>query len=324
MLTIRSGRHAWAIAFVALLAPGAAHAQLGGLIKRAIGEKVVDKVPEKVTKPEGQKTDSAAGTIVPGGRAGRLRMSTAAPMASILLTADTLDQALRGLDVMARSFSRRDSIGALGDAAGRRVGELSSTNAELSRTFHEKASAIHNCRQEVFSAIAKKRGEDLQAKMAADPGLQRRFAESYMKYMSAARDAAARGDSATLQKLQLDYYRAVMGAGFSSRQDTVSATSKCGADMRMPSVLALEDSLRRESSRLAELRREVENGARTDAIAASGLPAERFDAARERIELWYRGRKTGRTAALTAPEEQALGAQLPRIERIMRALGVQG
>lgn len=55
-------------ALLALLAaaPHTAQPQFGGLIKRAIGQKVVEKVTDKVTqKADGQKTDSAAGTIAP-------------------------------------------------------------------------------------------------------------------------------------------------------------------------------------------------------------------------------------------------------------------
>jgi hypothetical protein len=183
---------------------------------------------------------------------------------------------------------------------------------------------IHTCRQEVFHAIAQKRGKDLQARMASDPGLKRRYAEGYARYTKAAMDAIAKGDTLALQNLQMEYYRSVLGVDFNSRQDTVAANDRCGAELRMPATLALEDSLRGERQRLTELRREVENAARTDAIARSGLPAERFDAARERIELWYRSRRTGRIAAYSPEEEQGLAAQLPRIERIMRALGVQG
>jgi hypothetical protein len=209
------------------------------------------------------------------------------------------------------------------DDIGRRVGDLSSANIELSRTYREKSSAINVCRRDAFSAIANKRGEELQRRVAADPAAQRKYAELYMNYSKAATEAVQRGDSATLKKLQLDYYRAVMGPGFSSRGDTVSVTRQCGAELVKPAVLVLEDSLRDEGSRLGEGRRELEIAARTDAIAQSGLTAERFDAARERLELWYRGRKKG-MAPLPPEEEQALAAQAPRIERIMRALGVQG
>ena len=246
------------------------------------------------------------------------------PMASIQLTADTLELALRGLDALARGLSRRDSLGAIADAVGRRLAELSAANGELSRTFHEKAASVHACREDVFTAFANKRGTDLQARMAADPALQRRYAESYARYASAASDAAAKGDTVTLQKLQLEYYRSVLGPGFSSRQDTVAATAKCGAELPVPAALAREDSLRRVSQRSTEARRDAEIAARADALAQSGLPAEKFDAARERIEAWYLGRKTGRVSGFAPYEEDGLTARLPRIERIMRALGGEG
>jgi hypothetical protein len=60
MFALASARRAWAIALLTLVAPVPAHAQFGGFIKRAIGEKVAEKVTHKA---EGQKTDSAAGTI---------------------------------------------------------------------------------------------------------------------------------------------------------------------------------------------------------------------------------------------------------------------
>lgn len=321
MHALSFGRRARRIALLGLLVPAAAHAQLGGLIKRAIGEKVAEKATEKVAEKD-PRADSAPARGR-GGRAGRMRPA-GAPMASIQLTADTLDRALRGLDVLARGLTRRDSLGVIADALGKRLGELSTANGDLSRTYHEKAGAIHTCRQDVFTAFANKRGKDLQARLAADPSLQRRYAEGYARYASAASDAAAKGDTATLQKLQLEYYRSVLGPGFSSRQDTVAATTKCGAELPMPAALAREDSVRRESQRITEARRDAEIAARADALAQSGLPAEKFDAARERIEMWYRGRKSGRITGYAPDEEDVLTAQLPRIERIMRALGVEG
>jgi len=299
-------------------APATAGAQLGGFIKRAIGEKVAEKAAEKIgEKVQDPRADSSA----PAGRASRMK-GAGAPMASIQLTADTLEHALRGLDALARAFARRDSMQRVADGVGRRLSELSSTNGELGQTYREKSSVINSCRRDAFRAIANKRGEDLQRRMAADPAAQRKFAEIHMNYSKAATEAIQRGDSATLQKLQLDYYRALLGPGFNSRQDTVSVQHQCGAELVKPPALALEDSLRRESQRLTEGRRELEISARTDAIAQSGLPADRFDAARERIEMWYRGKKAG-LASFPPVEEQALEAQRPRIERIMLALGVQ-
>ena len=320
MFALSFCRRARLVALLALLAPATAHAQFGGLIKRAIGEKVAEKVAEKDPRPDSAGARGRGGR---GARAGRMRPA-GMPMASIQLTADTLDQALRGLDALARGLARRDSLGAIADALGRRLAELSSANGDLSRTFHEKAGAIHACRQDVFTAFANKRGKDLQARLAADPSLQRRYAESYARYTSAASDAAAKGDTVTLQKLQLEYYRSVLGPSFSSRQDTVAATTKCGAEPPMPAALAREDSLRRESQRTTEARRDAEAAARAAGLAQSGLPAEKFDAARERIEMWYLGRKTGRVSGYAPYEEDGLAAQLPRIERIMRALGGEG
>jgi len=322
MTTVTIARRAGSLALLVLLAPSA-HAQFGGFIKRAIGEKVVEKVTDKVTHKEGQKTDSAAGTVEPTGRGARMRMTPGAPMASVQLTPDTLDMALRGLDALATAFSRRDSLGTVADAIGKRLGDLSSANAELSRSYQEKASVIHTCRQEVFFGIARKRGEEVQARAMADPGFQRRFLDAQTRYAKLATEAQARGDTIALRRLQLELYAAILGSSVDFRQDTIAAQRKCGAEVAKPTVLALEDSLRTASQRLADQRRELEVAARTDAIARSGLPDAKFDAARERIELWYRGRKSGATRLLPA-EEQALTAQLPRIERIMHALGVQG
>ena len=306
-------RRARSLAVAALVAPCVAQAQLGGFIKRAVGEKVAEKVVQKAD----ERPDSAAG------RAGRARVRTeAAPMASIQLTPDTLDRALRGLDVLARAFARRDSLGQAAHEVSRRVSELSEANGNLGDSYREKLTAVQGCRREAFRSIGNKRGLELQKRMAADPALQKRMSTVWLNYNAAAMEAAQKGDSVTLARLQGEYYRAALGPDFDFRRDTVAVTGQCGAEPVKPAKLALEDSLRLESQRLADRRREVETDARTEAIAQSGLPAERFDAARERIEMWYRGRKAG-VLPFPAGEEEALEAQRPRIDRIMRALGVQ-
>src|SRR3954462_10099685 len=135
MFTSIFARRLSGLALLALLVPCAAHAQFGGFIKRAIGEKVLDKVAEKVTKkPEGQHADSAAGTIVPGSAA------------TVQLTSETLESTLRGLDVMARIAGNRDSLVGVADRIGKRLADLSSANADVIRSYREKAGLVSKCR----------------------------------------------------------------------------------------------------------------------------------------------------------------------------------
>jgi hypothetical protein len=106
MYALASTRRAWAIALITLVAPQAAHAQFGGLIKRAIGEKVADKIAEKVThKAEGQKTDSAAGTISPNTDLSRLHEEKATPLGTCLEESYYTAAQLRVRELQARAAS---------------------------------------------------------------------------------------------------------------------------------------------------------------------------------------------------------------------------
>src|SRR5688572_8703253 len=144
MLVHSVARRARPLAFVALAFPCVAQAQLGGFIKRAVGEKVAEKAAEKVAEKMKDPRADSGGVGARGGRADRMKMTAAAPMASIQLTGDTLERALRGLDALARAFARRDSLGQAAYDVSRRVTELSESSGDLGSRYREKLGTIQD------------------------------------------------------------------------------------------------------------------------------------------------------------------------------------
>jgi hypothetical protein len=319
--------------FAALLAvsvtPRAAHAQFGGFIKRKIAEKVVDKAAEKVDEKAPGKDSSAANANATGGqrrgRAGRLTMAPTNDPSALgsELTADTLERVLRGMEVIATRIREADEARAKAADVDRKLADLRASHAAEIEAWNQRAGKVRECQEGELRQISRARSAEVDRHSKADPAFRERASAAWNKYMPAANAAMAKGDSATVTRLQLELYRTILGVDFDVRKDTAAAVRKCGALPVKIAVVSQNDSLSRLSSELNNRYRQGQMGATGEATERSGLTEQQFFRLRERIERWYVTKAKGGPHFWTDREDALLETQRARIEPMMVAFGLK-
>lgn len=270
-------------AAAAVAIPHTADAQLGGFIKRKVGEKVADRAADKVAP--GPPTHAARYT----------EATIGAP-----LDAATLDATLRGLQAMTGEFER---AAALNREAAELSRGLSGGGADAAR-HARAASRVAECRAAFLDGLDHQRLREAERKIhhpsVPDARIER-FEEAQIALQNDVTQLSERGDTAGIHRRYAQFLQAEAGLRVDPAADDAAATRQCGAAPPPPASLgarARVDSLR-------ERARAVEREAVQAGVRASGLPAQRFNLARERLLTWRADGGT-RGRGPWSPEERRL------------------
>jgi hypothetical protein len=302
--TLRSGIYLAALVTAAVsVAPARADAQLFKKLKDAAASKAAEKFGEKAGEKVAGKAAERAGVE---SSVGEERPDMAALLGAPL-TADTLDQVLKGLTVMASAMDERDRLAEQQSSWETKLSELRSS-PEVQR-WNERQSLVGRCTDAYFDELRVTRDEEVRKKMQADP---MKYQAAAMKFAQEIAPLQARGDNEAVMKAQLKFLREV--TGIDPRVDSTNARGKCGAVPPKPVQFAQIDSAEGRSKRLATQVRSVEAQAEAKAAAAAGIPAARFAQARERVLTWLYG------AGRRWPDAALFASKKADIERVKKAL----
>jgi hypothetical protein len=312
-------RHALASAAVllALAAPAAAHAQFGGLVKKAknaaaeaAGRTAADKAVDKVA---GSSPAAAAAT-------GRERGA----LPGEPLTEQSFAAMLTGL-------RRADAMMVAAEADNRRMGAYSEQSRKIEDAhprerefFDQKTARIETCQREHLdelsdkrNAAMKKRGEAMQN----DPAAMARVQSVMLKYAPLLAAAQQKADGAEYNRLTAKMTFELTGEDpfAAEKADKASAVKACGTPPARPQWMAQVDSLDGLSKKAAaDQRKKEETATEAGAAAAGGIGEAKFALLRERIEILYHkgGKNVAATDAETAIVERHR-ADLKAIERTL-------
>ena len=188
--------------------------------------------------------------------------------------------------------------------------------------YELKHSETERCRNEAMRessdrqrAVQNKQQDAFQQKVMSDPALQQKMAAMAQQMGM----AQAKGDTATLYKLQREMYAA---AGFSEgdpKADTLAADKACGAMPTKPAVLVQIDRLSADENGIRERIRATEERAGAAAVKESGLSARQYDVAKERVEMYLeRAKAQSRQRGFSKAELEALGARSAELEAALQ------
>ena len=294
--TIR--RRALAIACVAaIVAAVPAHAGFGDLLKKA---------KEKATAATGQKTEpeNSAATAKPVFDA-----------VTVELTPDRVEHIVASFKAAsAASAGRSDVLAKLNQANNDRAA-LWEKNSEAITEVREKRDEIRICLHDGYQEARDRRAQEYSQKALTDPAIREKFTRAAQEYNA----AAARGDSAAIQKLQQMMVETV----FASHDDSVEVQQKCGP---VPPPLPAEGKLEALDKQIAALQEEIRKIDEKVADAQAqqgGLDRQQFAMALERIQMYLTWRRSHTTvkskpAGFTPAEIEAMEKHL---EELRAALG---
>ena len=279
-----------------LLAPNAAGAQFGGLIKKA-QEKVAQKAEEKV------------GPVAPGEQ----------------LTDDLLAKVIAGAQAADRVLGDRDRAQANRDAKSKELSALMDKNGPTHDAYNQANNKILDCRGASFRSLEQARNDRYEKRMKEmqnDPNMTGKMQLIAMKYGKAMQDAQQKNDAAALTKVQQDMMKEILGSDAIAdiKKDSVATDAKCGKVPALPPALAQEEKLRKDVEALDDEIRTLEAKAVNQGAQASGMEQVRYLQLKERT-LSILKRVSGEGGAKYGDEElAAVKKRQADLEKLKRAL----
>jgi hypothetical protein len=279
--------------------PVTAHAQFGGLMKRAAAKVAGDKASEKVNQAT---LPSAKGEA---------------------LTDATFANVLKGAQAAAKTLEQRDQLRAKQEADQKALTDLESQNEGTRSAYNKANETILECRDASFNALGEKRDAELQEKYKNDPQTIAKLQMISMKYAKAIADAQQKGDTAGMMKAQLDMQKEILGNDIYAlmKADTAATDKKCGTLPAKPASLDREEKLRAAIDQESDSIRTLEATAVNVGAQASGMDKVRYLELKERVFTIY-GTLNGRRAPVAYGKEEVelVKGHMSDIEPVKRAL----
>lgn len=278
-------RFALPVLLTLVMAPPA-HAQLGGLVKKA----------------------KAAAT----GEAARRSGATAALDGEVVafndvvleLTDDRLTQVIRGLQASqanASSSSRAVLVTRRDDLANQAADLLQANSTQID-DHNRKLWQVERCRNEAFARRSDARNAQMQQKAMTDAG----FRAKVMALTTRLAEAQRKGDTAAYKTLESEA-RELSGEG---KADTVAVDAACGPLPAKHPIDVKIQALQAQVSDLNDQIRSAEQQATEDEAKAAGMNAQQFAMARERIIMYLaRVKSNSKQRGFTMVELKALESQ---------------
>jgi hypothetical protein len=288
-----------------LLAAEPASAQIGGLVKKA--RDAATKKPAEAQPVSGGLPSSAFGSE---------------------LDDASLSSLMKGLRAMAAKGDQRDAL----------QGRLQKLQTQLSASLDqhqadkEKFDAASDRVRDCQTPFLEKRLAEHRAKIATqamatgapmDHAAQKRMMEESMKHAQEMQAAMQKGDTAAARRIgQAQADKQLGKFGVDLHADTVAAEKVCGAKPARPAWLVEQEALRAQIESLSDQVRDAEREMTLAGVSASGMQADRFGLARERVLNWYRGEaKGGRPIQRFGDRERKLfESRRAELEQVVKAL----
>ena len=294
MLTSKLLRRA-AVGALVLVAPAVAHAQLGGLAKRA-AQRALEKKTEQTVVDKTVGNDSPACRNVTFDRT------------TVELTPARLDGIVKALNAAndGPNGAKRRELRSQLDAAEARLEEL--RNDQSLQKAEDSQREYKSCRQDAFQEIVNKRME------AEGQGLMTKYMQAMRVHNEKIAAAQAKGDTIKANALQDSTWQVMMTVVTPTAADSVAVAKKCGNPPRVSRRVAERDSLAVAVREMNDELRAMDEDAEDAMLKASGLTATQFAAARERLTVFMRLKGN---CGYTKVEVDAISARRAELEKLL-------
>lgn len=226
------------------------------------------------------------------------------------------------LDAIVTAFRKSKEAGAgrpalvekLNRAADDRAKHLDKHGRAMEQ-LRNKRGDVEACYQEGYQTAQDRRLEEYKTRALTDPALLQKFQQAAMEHNA----AAARGDSAAIQKLQAVMHAEVLP----TREDSTKVRQSCGPIPPRSAAEDREDAIEKEIAGLEEQIRTIDERVAEAQSKEGGLDRHQWGVALERIEMYLSWMKSS-AASKSAPRGFSPGeleALEKRLETLRAALG---
>lgn len=275
---------------------GTAQAQFGSILKKAVEKKVENKVEDKVAPAQ-------AGP----------------PLAGDPVTATQLDAVLKGLAVevsAAAAYEAKHEELLKKQDEWRAAEEAARPDAEANSKARRK---FEDCMDPLLRKAEKSSESAIQERMmrlGSDPKSQE-FIKQYVALSQQMAEAQQKRDVATMNRLDKEIRKLM---GMDPAADSAAAYKVCGRPPAATAAMQRAAALRKESDDMQEAARKLEEGRSARAAAASGLPADVYATARERLLTWNQQKKYKERLSVTKDEDALFSSRIAEIKKVESAL----
>lgn len=261
--------------------------------------------------------DKAAQTVA--GKATGTSPSSAARAAApeftdelIELTEPRVVQVLKGLDAGNKVLASRAPLVKKRDQLQNEAGSLVNQYGKAMDAAREKHDEAERCWDEALSEKKSERDEQMQKRMMSDPAMR----EKVMGLGLEMAQAQAAGDTATMSRIQ----REMAAMSGPTKEDSLAAKQKCGPVPPLHPMEPKVQGLQKDAAAVDEQIRANDQKSVQAQTEASGLTAEQFAMARERILMWLAAQRAkSNPGAFSDAELAAMAAHRPELEAALAA-----
>lgn len=273
----------------------AAHAQLGGLIKKAAGKVVDKKVDEATRAPEKPLEGDPVSAANFDGLLKGLHFE--------------LDQQVEAVRLKAVQEQKSEAWSKADDAGRDDAAKYRTANDNVLRCINDTLAGLTaaHSREMPSKIMGMVNGSAGQQTIKAMVDLQQRVA-----------DAQTKSDTAAMRRLNGQYMKLL---GVDEAADSAQAYKACGTPPAPPASYVLTERRAEELRNANEALRKVEVDLSDRAAAEAGMPPKDYFLARERLWAWNAARKakTG-TGGVTKDEDALFKSRAADIMKVEKAL----
>ena len=283
----------------ALLLPAPAHAQFGGLVKKA--KKAVSGDPAPASSGGNGRASNTFGAE---------------------LTPETFAAVMKGLNAELEPREQRDALARQRDDLVTARSKLLDAHAAELDAYQKAVEKNTECRDAAFDRIDKEHEAAMQRKqqeIMSTPGGAQKLQEDAMALSQQAAALMQKGDTAGVQRLQLAFAQKTLG--LDPKADTAAVVRQCGP---LPARAAWQVQADADFARADTLDKRIsalEGQMNTRGLQASGMSSTQYNLARERIVNWYYGGPSHTSVQQFGKAElEMLNAHAEDIKRVARVL----
>lgn len=276
------------------VAPAPAHAQLGGLLKKA--KKAVEK---QTAQNPNARPSSAFGPE---------------------LTEATMTAVLKGLNAQTPIFARINRVSQQRDSARNASSNLRDGHDDEARAYDAAVDKRRECVSQALSRIdeaTQAKVETYAQSLMGDPAKLAAFQKTVMAAQTLSAQRMAKGDTVGAMRVQVDSMRKAMGINTDPKADTVQAERSCGNPPAKPGWLTAADAEDARADADDRQIRDLEQQVGAEGARVAGMSPAAFALAHERILNWYHGGRDNNSVQQFGAEElKVLHAHEAEIEKL--------
>ncbi|HYJ33881.1 MAG TPA: hypothetical protein VE326_11740 [Candidatus Binatia bacterium] len=186
--------------------------------------------------------------------------------------------------------------------------KLNDKEGDRMRELRGKRGDVEECYQGGYRAAADKKAEDYKNRALSDPALRDKFTKAAMQY----NEAAAKGDSSAIQKLQA----ILTGEILPSKEDSAAVRAKCGPMPPKSAAEIKDEQLSKDIDAIDEQIRGIDE--EVSKVGNGGLNPQQWGTALERIQQYVQGKKAKKEPKMYTDQEiRAIEKRLAELEEAM-------